>query len=299
MTHERKRVLGLLAIASVVAIYSSNLVITRYSVLNGLSSLDLAALRYGVSGLVLLPYFLRLGVGNLAGLGWPRGITLSVLAGAPYMVVFFYGLSFAPSTHAAVLNPGIVPSVVFLGMVLLNRQRWSLARALSLALIVLGVALVTGPSFTAEGQVLVGDALLLYTGFSWGVFTLLARVWELKPLQAATIVSVISLLYLPPYFLFVYGGFETASLTHVIGQAFFQGIINAVAALYLLTYAVRELGAMTTSLFSPVVPPVTTLLAIAPLGEIPSAFQWTGVVVVVAGMLGSATAKAESEPPSH
>ena len=273
-----------------MGIYATNLVATRYSVLNGLTSLDLAALRYGVAGLVLVPYFCRLGLRDLGGIGWLKGICLSCLAGAPYMVVFFYGLSFAPASHGAVLNPGIVPSVVFLSLVFLGRQAFSLVKALSLLLIVLGLILVTGSSFSMQGTVLFGDILLFTTGISWGLFVLLVKIWELKPMQAAAIVSVISLLYLPPYLVFSYSGFGSASLKHIVSQAVFQGIVNSIATLYLVTYAVQKLGAQLTSLFSPLVPVLTTLLAIPLLGEIPTSIQWIGIIIVVLGMLSAVVA---------
>jgi drug/metabolite transporter (DMT)-like permease len=281
---------GIFAILLVIGFYATNLIATRYSVLNGLTSLDLVALRYGVAGVVLMPYFCRLGLRDLGGIGWLKGICLCCLAGAPYMVVFFYGLSFAPAAHGAVLNPGIVPSVVFLSMVFLGRQSFSLSRALSLLLIVLGLMLVTRSSFSTRGQVLFGDILLFITGISWGLFTLFAKLWELRPMQAAAVVSVISLLYLPPYLVFYHRGFESASLTHVMSQAIFQGLVNSIAILYLLTYAVHKLGAQLTALFSPLVPVLTTLLAVPLLGEIPNTVQWTGVIVVVLGMLSAAFA---------
>ncbi len=279
---------GVVAILLVMTIYATNFVATRYSVLNGLTSLDLAALRFSVAGLVMLPYFCRLGLRDLGGLGWPRAMLLTCLAGSPYMVVFFFGLSFAPASHGAVLNPGIVPSVVFLGMVFLGLQSFSLKRAVSLMSIILGVIFVTASSFSFQGPVLFGDLLLLSTGISWGLFTLLTKMWELRPMQSAAIVSVISLLYLPPYLFCSYNGFESASSTHVISQAIFQGIILSIGTLYLFTYAVQTLGAQLTSLFSPLVPVLTTLIAVPLLGEIPTLVQWIGIMLVVLGMLSAA-----------
>src|SRR5260370_1279242 len=139
-----------------MTVYAINFVGTRYSVQHGLTPLDLAALRYSVSGLVLLPNFVRLGVRDLGGLGWPRAIALSCLAGSPYVLVFFLGLTLAPASHGAVLNPGIVPSVVFLGLVALGRQQFSVPRALTLLVIVAGLVLVTGSSFTLLRPVLAG-----------------------------------------------------------------------------------------------------------------------------------------------
>jgi drug/metabolite transporter (DMT)-like permease len=292
------RTLGVIAMLFVVATYAFNFVAVRYSVRHGLQPLDLAGLRYSVAGLVLLPYFLRLLFTDRAqgpnssrktpGIGWPKALALACCAGSPYMLLFFFGLRFAPASHGAVLNPGIVPSVVFVGMVLLRRLRFSVARALSLALIVLGLVLVTRSSFSLSGEVLFGDLLLLLSGILWGMYTLLARLWNVKPLQAAAIVSVLSMVYVPGYVLFGYDGFPATSIAHVIVQAVLQGVINSVVALYLVTYAVQKLGAQLAALFSPLIPVITTLLAIPLLGEIPGALQWIGIVIVVLGMVSAA-----------
>ena len=271
-----------------MVLYATNIVLIRYSVLNGLTALDLAALRYAVSGAVLLPYLCRSGLVDLGGIGWPRGVVLASLAGAPYIVVFFYGLRLAPAAHGAVLNTGIVPSVVFLGLVVLGRQPFSLTRALSLLSIVVGLVFVTGSSFSTQGPVVFGDMLLFLTGVSWGLFTLFARMWELKPLLATAVVSVLSLVYLPVYVILYYGGFEGASITHLVLQALFQGFVLSIGTVYLVTYAVRTLGPQLAALFSPAVPLLTTLLAIPLLGEIPTPAQWVGIACVVVGMLCAA-----------
>lgn len=287
------RLTGFAAILSVMGIYAINIAVTRWSVLNGLTSLDLTALRFAVAGTILLPYFYRLGLKDLGGVGWPKALLLFCLAGAPYLAVFLYGLGFAPASHGAVLNPAIVPSVVFIGLVFLGLQSFSTARAIALASIILGVLLVAASSFALEGPVLFGDFLLLCTGVSWGIFTLCAKLWRLRPMQCTAIVSVISLSFLPPYMMFAYNGFADASMTHVVLQAIFQGVVNSIATLYLVTYAVQRLGAQLTSLFSPLVPVLTALLAIPLLGEIPTALQWFGVLLVVAGMLGAARMNSE------
>src|SRR5438045_2909274 len=82
-----------------------------------------------------------------------------------------------------------------------------------------------------------GDALLFLTGVSWGLFTLFARVWNVRPLQAAAIVSVLSMVYLPVYLVFFYRGFAGVSMLHIASQAAFQGLGMSLAALSLLTFA--------------------------------------------------------------
>jgi drug/metabolite transporter (DMT)-like permease len=280
--------LGVAAILLVVAIYAINFIVTRYSVLHGMGPLDLTALRYTVSGIILLPYVARLGFRDLGGIGWPRAIALSVFAGFPYMVIFFAGLTRSPAGHGAVLNPGVVPMVVFLGTVLLGEQRFSFVRAISLALIVAGLILVTGASFSIDRRVLVGDMLLLASGISWGLFTLFVKRWNARPMQAAAVVSLISLMAVPFYVAFFYHGLESVSIAHIVGQALFQGVLISIISLYLITYAVRVLGSQLAALFSPLIPVLTTLLAVPMLGEVPTTLQLCGVAAVVGGMLSAA-----------
>src|SRR5581483_9994950 len=276
--------MGFLAMTLVVLVYAANFVAVRYSVQHGLTSFDLAALRFGAAGGLLLPYLVKTGIGDLGGIGWPRGLALACLAGAPYSVVFFLGLSRAPASHGAVLNPGLVPSVVFLVLVALGHARFSMRRVVSLVCIIVGLVLVTQSAFSARGEMLLGDALLLLTGISWGLFTVLLRVWNVRPLQAAAVVSAISLVYVPVYFAVWYHG-VAASVPHMIAQAVLQGVFNSVIAIFLLTFAVRRLGAQLTALFSPSIPVLATLL----LGEVPTVGQWFGVAIVFVGMLSAAS----------
>ena len=288
-----RRFRGTFAILLVMVVYAGNFVACRYSLQHGLSPFDLVALRYLVAGLILLPYFCRLGLRDLDGIGWPRGIILCLLAGSPYIFVFFSGLSLAPAAHGAVLNPGVVPSVVFAGLAWLGLESVSLTKIGSMVLIVLGLMLVTGYSFYAQREVLIGDGLLFATGISWGIFTLLMKLWALRPLQSAAIVSVISMIYLPFYFALSFRGFPSVSMTHIVLQAVFQGVIAAIGTVCLITYAVHTLGAQRTALFSPLVPVMTTLLALWALAETVTISQCAGVLMVTVGMAVAAAASNE------
>ena len=285
---QREHLLGAIAMTALVFTWSSNLVATRYSTLHGLTPFDLVALRYLIAGLVLLPAFCKLDFASLGGLGWPRGITLTILSGAPYMFIFFKALSLAPASHGAVLNPGLTPTVVFLALVALKQRSFSCVKMAALCLIFAGLVLVTSFSFSTGDNILLGDSLFLLSGLSWGLFTLFLSIWNAKPLPTTIIVSVLSLPCILPYLLFAESRLLTASFTHVALQGIFQGLINSIAGLTLLGYAVQRLGAQVATLFSPLVPLTATLLAIPFLGEIPTPSQWLGVVLVAFGILGVA-----------
>ena len=117
---------------------------------------------------------------------------------------------------------------------------------------------------------------------------MLTRAWNVAPFAATAIVSVPSLAYLPVYAL-LRPGLLGAPLGVVLLQAAYQGVLNAVVALYLYGVAVRALGPARGSLVPPAVPVLTALLAVPVLGEVPTAAQWLGVALVFAGLVAAAT----------
>lgn len=281
--------LGRLAVLIAMSIYAGNFVASRFSIhQTSLSAYDLVALRFSVAGILLLPILFHLGIKNLGGMGWQRGMILTCVAGAPYMMLMLSGLHFAPASHGAVLNPGFVPIVATVGMWITANVRISPTRVIALGVIVVGLVLVTSFSLSHEPRLLWGDTLLLLSGLSWGVFTVLVRVWRLNPLHVAVVVSVLSLAYVPPYLLFISHGIATAPASHVVFQAINQGVFNAIVALYLFAFGVRTLGPHNAALFSPLVPILATLFAIPLLGEQPSFIQWIGIILVVLGMFSAA-----------
>lgn len=268
----------------VIIIYSTNFVFARYSILQGLTTFDLTALRFLVAGIIMLPHFCKLGIKDLGGIGWARAIILTLFAGSPYMIILYLGLEYAPASHGAVLNQAMIPLVVFFSMVRLKIQSFSLSKTISLFLIIFGITLVTASAFSLSIQVLFGDLLFLWTGISWGLFTILTKIWSIKPLEGVSVISVLSLAYLPIYLLFFESNFSSITLTHLISQGIFQGVLLSIVTTYIITYAVKNIGAQTTSLFSPLVPILSTVFAILFLGEIPTLLQWVGILFVLIAM---------------
>src|SRR4029450_11442939 len=70
---------------------------------------DLAALRFGVAGLLSLPFLIRRGLRSAGGIGWRRSLVLAITAGAPYTLILYSGLAVAPAAPGAVIIPGATP----------------------------------------------------------------------------------------------------------------------------------------------------------------------------------------------
>jgi hypothetical protein len=102
---------------------------------------DIAALRFGVAGLLLSPVLVRRGLAR-DRLGW-RGLTVIVAGlGAPYALVAAGGMRFAPASDQGALNPGCMPLFVALIAAVILGEKLSTTRKLGLSLILAGAVVI-------------------------------------------------------------------------------------------------------------------------------------------------------------
>jgi drug/metabolite transporter (DMT)-like permease len=279
-------VLAVVAGLGAMLLYAGQFVFSRWGIQRTLSPWDLAALRFGAAGLLLLPVAIRHGVSGGTGVGWARALALTTTAGGPYTLIMFAGLSLAPAGHGAVIIPGATPVVSTLLVWLWFGERPGPARLAGLVLVVAGLLLVGWPGLTgaAGGRTWLGDALFVVAGVLWGLFTVLTRRWQVDPLRAATMVWIPALAYLPLYALVAGARLATAPRGEVVFQVFYQGVGVALVALALYAWSIRVLGASVASFFMPLIPLLGMLLAVPMLGEVPAGIQLVGVVAVSGGM---------------
>ena len=101
-------------------------------------------------------------------------------------------------------------------------------------------------------------------------------------MRAVAVTTILSLAGLP-ILLWDYGNLVAAGFAENLMQAVVQGAFAGAGAIYLFTRAVDLLGVARAALYPALVPPFTLLIGAIALGEIPSAWQLAGLVIVVAG----------------
>lgn len=276
---------GAVAGLAAVSIWACWSVMTRLAVTTNLDAMDIAALRSGVAGLLLLPVIVRRGLA-IDRLGW-RGLSIAVAGqGAPYVLVAASGLSFAPAYDQGALNPGCMPLfVALIGAVVLG-ERPAAMQTLGLSLIFAGavVILVLGSAAWSLSRS-VGDALFLVASLLTACFTVTMRRAGLPPLHVAAIVSTGSLVvYLPVYI--AVGGMHPMPLplAGMAVQIVFQGVIVTIVALLLYCRTVAILGASGGAAFGALVPALSALFAIPLLGEWPTLPGWVAIALISGGV---------------
>jgi drug/metabolite transporter (DMT)-like permease len=268
-------------------IWASWSVFTRLAVTTDLTAWDIAALRFGVAGLILAPIVLRRGLA-LDRLGWLGLATIIAGNGAPYALVAAGGLQFAPAYDQGALNPGCMPLFVALITTVVLGERFSTARKLGLSLILAGAIIVVAWHGSGEAWSVSragGDGLFLLASCLTACFTVAMRHAKLEALHATALVATGSLvIYLPIYLALCGPHFARLALGEFALQAVFQGVLVTIVALVLYGRAVAFLGASGGAAFGALVPMLSALFAIPVLAEWPTDSGWVAIVLVSIGV---------------
>ena len=267
-----------------VSIWAGWIVVARLGLRTSLTPWDIAALRFGTAGLVLLPYVWRHGLA-IDRLGWV-GLMAIVLGGAGPVFLANAGLLFAPAAHAGALFPGVMPLMVALLVAALLNETFTMARRIGFALILPGVAAIAWGSGGQWGSwQTVGHGLFLSAGLSWAFYTVAMRKARLDGLHAAAISAVGSMiLYLPVFAISSHGTAFAAPWGDLALQAVVQGVLTAIVSLLLYGRAVSLLGASSGAAFAALCPAMTAVFAIPILGEWPTTTDWVAIALISTGV---------------
>ncbi|HJV63076.1 MAG TPA: DMT family transporter [Albitalea sp.] len=276
-------VLGALCGAAVVALFSCFTLVSKMGLASSLHAWDLALLRFGIGGLLMLPVLARHG---LAGVRWRDALALALCGGVGFAMWAYLGFAWAPASHGAVLLHGTVPlSTGLLARVMPADS--ARPRLVGLLMIALGMlAMASESALHASALQVAGDGALLLASFSWSAYGLLARRIGLAPAHSASIVAVVSMcMYLPVFALALpHAGVLSAGWRELVWQGIFQGALIGAVSIFVYSKTVAALGAERTALLTAAVPCVTTVGAGLLLREVPSAFALTGIALVTIGM---------------
>jgi drug/metabolite transporter (DMT)-like permease len=265
--------------------WAAGFVGVRHGLDVGFSPADLAVHRYLWPGLALLPVVLRAGIGDLAGIGWGRGISLAVLGGPIFAIIGYAGFLLVPLGHGGVIQPSCGALGGLLLATLVLREKLMISRLIGALIIIGGLLVIAGEGVATIGvQGLGGDLILALAGLMSGGFATLLRLWRIAPMAAAAVISALSLFAMPVYWLA--GGVAHISALgwrENLLQAVLQGVLAGPAALYLLVRSITLIGAGRAAIFFSLIPPFVLLIGWAALGETPSLLQLTGLVIVLFG----------------
>jgi drug/metabolite transporter (DMT)-like permease len=277
--------LGVLCGAGAALFWAAGFVAARHGIATGFSPADIAFHRFVWGGLACLPLVVRDGPGDLGGVGWLKGIGLTLTGGLPLALFSYAGFLFVPLAHGGVIQPSCAALGGLLLATLALKEPLPAARAVGAAVIVVGLVVIGAEALATIGtHGLVGDLSFVTAGLLFATFGTLLRRWRIAPTRAVAITSVVSLVWLPIQWLaFGFGRMIALGLVENLLQAVMQGLFAGAGATYLFTRSVVLLGAGRAAVFPSLVPGFTLLIGFLALGEAPSLVQLAGLAIVMLG----------------
>ena len=195
--------------------WAAGFVAAKHGVAIGFSPADLALHRFLWSGLLLMPLVLRDGITDLGGIGWGRGLVMSVLSGPPQAMIAYTGFMLVPLGHGTTIQPACAALSGLILATLVLGERPTGQRIIGGATIIAGLLVFGAESITTIGSHGVGGDLLFATaGLFWATFGILLRYWRVSGTRAVAAVGALSVVVLAPlHALFVgYDGILRMSL---------------------------------------------------------------------------------------
>jgi drug/metabolite transporter (DMT)-like permease len=278
--------LGLACGVATVLFWAAGLVAAKHGIAHGLGPAEIAFHRTIWPGFVLLPVLaMREGLRDLGGVGWGRGIALTIFGGVPFAMLSSVGFMLVPLGHGGVIQPSTAALSGIVLSALVLREPMPSTRVAGAFAIVAGLTLIGWEALATIGSHgLVGDLTFMGAGLCFATFALMLRLWRISPVRSVVIVSVVSLAYAPVHgALFGFERMAAAGWSENLLQIVVQGVCAGVLSTYLFTRTVVLLGASRAALFPALVPATTLLIGFLLLGELPSVMQLVGLIVVGVG----------------
>jgi drug/metabolite transporter (DMT)-like permease len=166
--------------------------------------------------------------------------------------------------------------------------RPSRRRIAGIFILILGLAVTAGPALLHGGSTAwIGDLLFALAGSMWALFTVLQHRWDVAPLAATAVVSVLSGAIFAPLYLAHEGIALLARVSpiQIAEQVLVQGVLSGIVALFAFSQAVQILGPGRAALFPTLAPGVAILLGIPLAGDTPNGLQIAGLIVLSAGLI--------------
>ena len=300
MTTARRDYRAYAMLALVMLFWAGNSIVGR-AVRDDIPPFTLALVRWAGALLLVAPFALRHVVADRAKLrrAWRRVLLLGLLGIATFNALLYYGLRFTTATNSMLLQAAI-PGLVLLFDYLLFRTRSGWQAIGGVLLSTAGVVLIV---CRADPQALLhldfgtGDLLILAAVVVWGIYTSLLRTRPaVHPSSFIAVTFAIGALAMLPLAI---GEWRATGFPALgpgsIGAFAYVAILPSLVAYFLYNAAVTAIGAGKAGQAISLMPLFGAFLAAFLLGEALHPFHAAGMVLILAGIVTSATVRSQHQ----
>jgi drug/metabolite transporter (DMT)-like permease len=260
-------------------------------VVNSISPLSLAFLRFGVATLMLLvvSYFMNVNF-KIKKEDRLRFLVLGALVIPINQFCFLEGIKLSVASHSGVLY-ACTPLIVYLVSIKAGSESYSKSKLISISLTIAGIFIIFYENIFMSGRsgvnYLLGDILLFLAVASWSVYLALSRdmVSKYGPLKTQTLSFTIGIIMFIPIFVLDLKNltFENSDFYTLLGYLHLT-IIVAFGSYFLYSYSSKVIETSTLTTMTNMSPVVTILFSWLLLNENLSYFFIIGATVTILGV---------------
>ncbi len=277
---------GMLSALSVVGIWTTWLLATRYSSNTSLTTTDLSFIRYAFPAIVLAPAWLKIGL-------WPKNVPKIPLilmicgSGAPFFQIAAYGLHHTPASAAGVLLPGFMPLATALIGIAVFGERPDLIRKLGMFGIFLGGLILLAQNIMSGTLSWQSYVVLPIGATCWAIYTHAFKQSGLSAAQGGALIAVWSTIINLALMAFSGTHLLEANFSELAPQIISQGLLSGLAATLAYGTAVRVLGGTQAAAFTALTPVAAAIGGSLILGETLGAAGVIATIITGAGVAAS------------
>jgi drug/metabolite transporter (DMT)-like permease len=251
--------------------------------------------------LLLLPFTLR-GLRNKRSTLQGRTILLAIgfFGGGLHLAFQWLGLHYTTATSATLYLSTAPIFILLLSRPMLG-ERIAARQWAGVAISFCGVALIGTQGRFSLVSFNVGDALALLSMFFWGAYTVLLRMRsdDLDTAEFLSVLCLLGLVALLPWVAFeAYRGINITLSTNGALAVVYSAIGSLLLAGAGWAYVVKRMGAARAGVTMHLMPALTAGMAMLFLGEYPSWYHGAGIVLILAGVALSTSARSSSASSS-
>lgn len=297
MSSSSRRSFAIITVVVLMVIWGSTFVVTKATA-QDISPLTLAALRFLIAAVVLIPIALL--KGNWKSMPkpmpWIALLGMAATGIATFAIAFNYALVYASATQGALIY-ALLPAAVALAAVMFLREKLPARRIAGIVISIVGVSVVVlaGEVDRSSPRPVLGALWMIGAVVSWAAYTIFAkRLADVDQVITIALVSLFGMLMIAPFAAIELAetSWRTPSLQSW-GGILFLGIVASALAYIAYGWALRELDASLVGALINLDPIVGVITAVIFLGEALHGGQVVGGAVALVGMWLASTESRE------
>src|SRR5262245_29115332 len=149
--HRPTMIIGIVCGTLAALAWAAGFVVAKHGIQVGFTPADLAFHRFFWSGLLIFPLIVRDGLRDLGGVGWGRGLAMSILSGPPQSLLAYSGFMLVPLGHGTTIQPACAALAGLILAAVVLHESVSLRRLFGAAAIIIGLLVFGAESLATIG----------------------------------------------------------------------------------------------------------------------------------------------------